>query len=206
VPVPSQPPPSHQIPGHSHGGGIYLIGAVVLLGAAGGLLWWKTRTPSSPTTAQTTTVVSSAPPKRDDPPPLFAPPPPPKLDDEPDAGVDAGVAPKGPSAPAGPGPCACGGQPGNAPPALQAALRSRGAGSTGCYRRALQRSEVSGSMTVSVQVGPGGQVCSASVVNDTVNSGEVSSCVLSRFRGQSFPPPQGGCVTVNIPISFTIKQ
>jgi TonB family protein len=181
------------------------VGAVVLLGAAGGLLYWKTRGPAQPTTAQTTTVVSSAPPKREDPAPLFAPPPPPKLDDEPDAGADAGTAaPKNPGG-AGPSPCACA-QKGDASGALKSALSARGQSAYGCYKRALQRAEVSGSMTVSVQIGPGGQVCSASVVNDTVNSGEVTSCVLGRFRGQSFPPPSGGCVQVNIPISFAIKQ
>lgn len=203
MPVNSQPPPSHPIPGHSRGGGLYLAGAVVLLGAAGGLLYWKTRGPSHPITPQTTVV--SAPPRREDPPPLFAPPPPPKLDDEPDAGVDAGTAAPKSTGAAGPSPCACA-QKGDASPALQAALRARGAGSTGCYRRALQRAEVSGSMTVTVQVGPGGQVCSASVTADTVNSSEVSSCVLGRFRGQSFPAPTGGCVTANIPITFTINQ
>jgi hypothetical protein len=61
-------------------------------------------------------------------------------------------------------------------------------------------------MTVSVQVGPSGQVCSASLSNDTVHSSEVASCVLGRFRGQTFPPPTGGCIVANIPISFTIKQ
>jgi hypothetical protein len=61
-------------------------------------------------------------------------------------------------------------------------------------------------MTVSVQVGPSGSVCSAAITNDSVHSSEVSTCVLSRFRGQTFPPPTQGCVTVGIPISFTIKQ
>jgi hypothetical protein len=61
-------------------------------------------------------------------------------------------------------------------------------------------------MTVSVQVGPSGSVCNASLAADSVHSSEIASCVLNRFRGQSFPPPSGGCVTVNIPISFTIKQ
>ena len=60
-------------------------------------------------------------------------------------------------------------------------------------------------MTVRVQVGPSGSVCSASLTNDSVHSGEISSCVLGRFRGQSFPAP-GECATVDIPISFTIKQ
>jgi hypothetical protein len=61
-------------------------------------------------------------------------------------------------------------------------------------------------MTVSVQVGSNGSVCSASIVSDSVNSNEISSCVLGRFRGRSFPSPQSGCVVVNIPINFTIKQ
>ena len=60
-------------------------------------------------------------------------------------------------------------------------------------------------MTVSVQVGPSGQVCSAAITNDSVHSNEISQCVLGRFRSGSFPPPTGGCVTANIPISFTIK-
>ena len=150
-------------------------------------------------------VTATAPPKAEAPVSLYAPPPPPKLDEE-DAGVDAGAPPqKSGAGPVGPGPCSgtCTGQ---ATGALQSALRSRAQSAQGCYNRALRTSEVSGSMTVSVQVGAGGQVCSASLANDSVHSNEISSCVLGRFRGQSFPPPSGGCVTVNIPISFTIKQ
>lgn len=204
MPEPSQPPPG--IPEKS-GGGLYLIGALVLVGAAAALFFWK-RSPSTPTTPQTVVVTASATAKPEAPQMLYAPPPPPKLDDEPDAGADAGAAPTkaagGPGVP-GPGPCggACNGQ---ATPALQSALRGRAQSAQGCYNRALRTSEVSGSLTVSVQVGPSGQVCSASLANDTVHSNEVSSCVLGRFRGQSFPAPSGGCVTVNIPISFTIKQ
>ena len=214
MPAPSQPPPSQQIPGHSSGGGLYLIGAVALVAAAIALFSWKKCNPTEPVTQQSVTVTTSAsgPPRREDPPPLFAPPPPPKLDDEPDAGVDAGKpAPKGtggtggPPGPGGAGPCSgtCNGQ---ATSALQAALRSRAQSAQGCYQRALRTSEVSGSMTVSVQVGPSGAVCGASLANDSVHSSEVATCVLGRFRGQTFPPPSGGCITVNIPISFTIKQ
>lgn len=202
----SQPPPSHHIPGHSGGGGTYLVGAVVLIGAAIALFAWK-KCGAPPVTAQATSVAqsASAPPKRDEPAPLYAPPPPPKLEEE-DAGVDAGKAPpKSTGGPAGPGPCGskCEGQ---ATSALQSALRARAQSAQGCYQRALRTSEVSGSLTVSVQVGPSGQVCSASLTNDSVHSSEVASCVLGRFRGQSFPPPTGGCIVANIPISFTIKQ
>lgn len=93
MPVPSQPPPSEQIPGHSSGGGLYLVGALALIGAAVALFSWK-RCSSAPTTSQATSVTATgssngAPPKVEAPFAQFAPPPPPKLEEE-DAGVDAG--------------------------------------------------------------------------------------------------------------------
>jgi outer membrane biosynthesis protein TonB len=184
---------------------------VLLVGAAVALFAWKTCGTPPPVTQQAATVTAtvSSPPKRDDPPPLYAPPPLPHVDEEPDAGADAGkptAAPRGSGvASAGGGPCS-GTCSGESTGALSAALRGRAQSAQGCYQRALRTSEVSGSLTVSVQVGPSGQVCSASLVNDTVHSSEVASCVLGRFRGQTFPPPSGGCIVANIPISFTIKQ
>jgi outer membrane biosynthesis protein TonB len=209
LPANSQPPPSEQIPGHSSGGGLYLVGAVVLVGGAAALFAWKScSTPQPVATQQSASVAASAPPPKDEPPPLYAPPPPPKIEE--DAGVDAGPPPVAkssgtPAAPGGNGPCGpnCKGE---ATGALSSALRARAQSAQGCYNRALRTSEVSGSMTVSVQVGPNGQVCSASLANDSVHSSEIASCVLGRFRGQSFPPPTGGCIVANIPISFTIKQ
>ena len=67
-------------------------------------------------------------------------------------------------------------------------------------------SEASGKLMVSVQVSPTGSVCSASITNDEIHSPEITSCVLGKFRSSTFPPPSGGCTTVNIPISFSIKQ
>ncbi len=203
MPAPSTPPPSDRIPEKS-GGGLYLIGAVALVAGAVGLYVWKKPTP--PATPQATTA--SAPPQQEVAAPLYAPPPPPKLEDLPDAGADAGPPPAkttvGSGTPA-PGPCA-GTCTGSATGALQSALTGTARSAQGCYNRALRTSEVSGSLTVSVQVGPSGQVCSASIGNDSVHSNEISSCVLGRFRSQSFPAPSGGCVTVNIPITFTVKQ
>jgi hypothetical protein len=129
------------------------------------------------------------------------------MEDEPDGGADAGPAPTKTTGVGGPGLGPCGGTcTGTATGDLSSALRGRAQSAQGCYNRALRTSEVSGSMTVSVQVGPTGQVCSASLANDSVHSNEITTCVLGRFRGQTFPAPQGGCLTVNIPISFTIKQ
>lgn len=210
MPAPSLPPPSGEIPGKSASGAPYVLGILVLGILAVGLFCWKSKQPPPTVTAQATSTTATATAPPPPPPPQFAPPPPPKLDDEPDAGkpVAKGSSPSSAgsaTAPAGPSPCTkC--TDGQVSGALTSALRSKAQSATGCYQRALRTSEVSGSMTVSVQVGPSGSVCSASIVNDSVHSSEVSTCVLSRFRGQTFPPPTQGCVTVGIPISFTIKQ
>lgn len=206
---PSQPPPSSKIPGRSSGSGLYLIGIVLLaLGALGLFLWKRGSTivveqpqVTAPPTAATTAEAL---------PQLYAPPPPPKIEEEPDAGAKASTSgqpsSKGPGV-AAPGPGQCGGRcDGPGSPALQAALRTTAQSAQGCYNRALRTSEASGRLVVSVQVASNGSVCSASLAEDAVHSGEISSCVLGRFRGHTFPPPQGGCATVNIPISFAIKQ
>lgn len=206
MPDPPPPPPSEEIPGTSGSGAPYVLGILVLGILAAGLFCWKSKqTATTVTTQSATALVSAAPP----PPqlPQFAPPPPPKLEEEPDAGATA--APKGTGQAAAPGGAGLCGKctEGQTSAALNSALRARVQSTQSCYNRALQRnSEVAGSMTVSVQVGSTGAVCGASIVNDSVHSNEVSSCVLGRVRGQSFPPPTSGCVTLNIPIAFAAKQ
>ncbi len=191
------------IPGKSSGVGLYVAGIGVMAAAIIGLLVWRSRAtpaPVPPPPTATVTQTAAAPP-----PPQFAPPPPPKIEVEPEPTATAtagGVGAKGGSG--GPNPCGkCEGE-GNS--ALSSAIQSAAAGARGCYNRALQKGEVSGRMNVSVTVGSGGQVCGASISNDTVGSPQVSSCVLARFQGRSFPPPTKGCLVVNVPINFTIKQ
>lgn len=180
-----------------------------------GLLYWKLR----PEPAATVPAPSAAAPVATSPAeplPLHAPPPPPPIEEVEDAGAgtDAGKVASGQSpqgagpqgAGSGKGPCSAKCTDGSLSPALDSALTGLARSAQGCYNRALRTSEVSGKLTVSVQVGSNGAVCGASIVNDTVNSGEIASCVLGRFRGKSLPPPQGGCVVVNVPINFTIKQ
>lgn len=188
---------------------MYLAGIALLALLVGGLFFWKSKQQQPPpVTPQSATVAttSAAPPPP--PPPLYAPPPPPKIEEEPDAGAVAGKQPlvKGTGA-SGPAPGPCGGKcVGSSTGALSDRLRATAGSAQGCYNRALRTGEASGSLTVSVQVSSNGSVCSASIINDSVNSGEISSCVLNKFRGGQFPAPSGGCVTVNIPISFKIRQ
>lgn len=206
----SMPPSSEQIPGKSGGSGPYIAGMVVLAALMAGLLYWKLRPePAAPVAAPSATApVATTPPE---PAPLHAPPPPPPIEEIEDAGtkadagkVTSGQSPQGAGS-SGKGPCSakC---DGSLSSALDSAITGLARSAQGCYNRALRTSEVSGKLTVSVQVGSNGAVCGASIVNDTVNSGEIASCVLGRFRGKSLPPPQGGCVVVNVPINFTIKQ
>jgi hypothetical protein len=196
----SQPPPG--VP-KSGGSGPYIAGVVVLVALIGGLVFWKSRSSTpQPEPAPVAEATVTQKPVDYSPPP----PPPPPIEEEPDAGADAGPtaqAPKG--AGGGVSPCGKCGE-GQSTPALNSALRSTAQSAQGCYNRALKSSEVSGSMTVSVQVGQNGAVCGASIANDSVHSSSISSCVLGRFRGRSFPAPSSGCVVVNIPINFAIKQ
>jgi hypothetical protein len=198
--VPESVRPS-QIPGKPGGATPYVLGVAVLAALIGGLIYWKRGSePPPPPPLTTQNTAKTAEPVNLNPPP---PPPPP----EEDAGAPAASATAGPKGPGPVGPGACGkcGE-GQSSPALNAAVTQTAQSAQGCYQRALRTSEVSGSMTVSVQVGSNGSVCNASVVNDSVHSGDVTSCVLGKFRGRSYPSPTSGCVVVNVPISFKIKQ
>lgn len=195
------------IPGKSSGAGLYLAGIVVMGAGIIALLVWRS-SKSEPTVVTVPPPASSTAPAAQ-PPPQFAPPPPPKIEVEPEPTATATAAAGGTAkaAPGGLGPCGkCGGDGAEGNSALSSAISSAAAGARSCYNRALQKGEVSGKMNVSVQVGSTGQVCGAAITSDTVGSPQVSSCVLSRFQGRSFPPPTRGCVVVNVPINFTIKQ
>lgn len=182
------------------GAGMYLLFALLLLAAAGGLYFATRKDPPPP--PPVSEAVKPPPPVMDTP----APPPPPSAEEvvEVDAGTDAGPK-KVASGGSGGGSCSkCGeGKPSGA---LNSAIRNAAGAAQGCYRRALRQNAASGSMTVSVQVGSTGNVCGASIVNDSVGSSEISNCVLGRFKGQNFPPPESGCVVVNVPISFKLQE
>lgn len=88
--------------------------------------------------------------------------------------------------------------------ALQRTLRAKAGQARSCYNRALSNndSELSGSLTVNVRVGPKGEACRVSIGSDTLGDSDVSRCVAQRFRSGDFPLPNGGCVDVAVPINF----
>jgi hypothetical protein len=136
----------------------------------------------------------------------LAPPPNPKLDDippppppeeKPEAGT-GGV--RYVAVPGGGCDGTCAGKP---TPELQAALQVRGNQARRCYNSALSSdSSLRGHVTIAVKVGPGGNVCSASVASNDMGSPGVGNCAANIFRNASYPAPRGGCVVASVPLSF----
>jgi hypothetical protein len=196
---------AYSVPNKS-GAGMYVVGALALAGGIGAILFFTKGSepkPEPPKPITTGQPIQAAPPP---PPP---PPPPPSPTAEPTASAasssDAKADATGKPGAGGPSPCsAC--NAGTPSSALNSALAGAAGQARSCYNKALQRdSGAGGQLTVSVRVGPSGQVCGASVSNDTTGGG-ISSCVLQKFQGRTFPPPTQGCATVNIPISFSVKE
>jgi hypothetical protein len=192
MPASTTPPPPK-----SHGPGAFIGAVIVMLLAMGGLLYWKfggkAEAPPAPVAVASTTAA-----------PVFEEPPPPPPPPEPDAGTAvAPVAKKRVSS--GPSPCS-GTCKGTAPGALQGALGAAAGGARGCYERALrQNAMLQGKLVVAVKVGPSGAPCGASIASDTLGDPSISACVLQKFRSRTFPAPVGGCVDVQVPISFKPK-
>lgn len=204
--------------GSGGGSGVYLIGFVVIAAAIGGIVYFVTKDDGSGKGAGTATVAAAASdtaPKRMNAP---APPPPPEdIDDEPSASAatSASAAPSSSSGKGGPnsgvagsGAGACGScGKGKSSSALESKVSAVAGSAQGCYQRALRgTSAASGKIVVAVSVGQGGASCGASIVSDTLNDGAISSCVLGRFQSQSWPAPEEGCVTINVPINFKLAN
>jgi outer membrane biosynthesis protein TonB len=183
----SRPPPTS-------GGAIYVILAVALVAAIIGLVYWKLRgeTPTAvPRPVATTPATLAEPP----------PPPPPIEESAPVLDSGARVATTAYN------PCAvpkCGGSSNNA---MASALSARAGSARPCYERALRvNSNLQGKLMLTVRVDPQGNVCSAAITQDAIHSPEVSNCVTGMFRSAKFPPPTGGCIDVNLPLSFAPKE
>lgn len=131
------------------------------------------------------------------PPPPLPELPPPLPPEEPDAGSPAKVVKKG-----GGGGGRCNGT------VDTGAVRRYATQNSGslrrCYERRLkQNNQLSGRLEIGLTIGSGGQVQGARIVSDSVRDPEVAACVRQAVSGWRLPAPQGGCVNVTYPISFT---
>jgi hypothetical protein len=182
---------------------MYLVVALLLMLAVAGLLWLKaSREPEPAAAPVAATPAAAAPPPTAEPPP---PPPPIEEPEEPEPEPEK-AAPEAKAA--APRNTACSGEcAGEATAEVRQTLRGKAGQARSCYNRALsQNSALSGKLLVGVRIGPAGQVCSASLVSDTLGDDSVSRCVLQRFRAGPYPKPTGGCVDVQVPISFTVAE
>jgi hypothetical protein len=197
----SSGPPS-TVPGVPQSGNAkYAVVALLLVIGTGALFAWRslssqTEPPAqvvmmSSASASATAATTST---------LDYIPPPPKIDDKPESKPSAKVATGGGAAPAGGCDKTCTGAAGND---LTAALTMRGQQAKRCYNQALQNdSTLKGHVSISVRVGPSGNVCSAGVAANDMSTPAVANCAANMFRASSFPAPHGGCVDVAVPLSF----
>jgi outer membrane biosynthesis protein TonB len=200
--------PSHRPPAgvpESGGTAKYAILAVVLVLGIGAIFAWRHLSTPAPATPPPVPSVPSVQASAE-------PPPNPKLDDiplppPPEEKPEGGAGPHGAS---GAATAAAGGGceatcTGTAPPELAGALQIRAMQARHrCYERALlQNSSLRGHVTIAVRVGPGGNVCSASVAANDMGTPGVASCAAGIFQSAGgLPAPKGGCVTASVPISF----
>jgi outer membrane biosynthesis protein TonB len=194
----SAPPP----PPKSNNGP-FIAAAILMLLLMGGLVYWKLGG-DEPKPAPAPPPVASAP-KEALPDQVIPPPPPP-----PPPEVDAGAAPtakKVTGGGTGTGCPTCGKCTGEAAPSFSATLRARANQAQRCYEKALaQQEQLQGKLTVNLCVGVGGQVCSASISNDSLGSPLVSQCVANIYRATTFPSPKNGCVDAQVPLNFVPQK
>jgi hypothetical protein len=193
----SRPPP---VP--ASGNGKYAIVAVLLLAGIVGIFVFRshgsdTAPPPAPSAAAPPPAASAS--ERVDPKIEDIPPPP--AEEKPEAGAAAGGGTRIVYVHVG----GCEGKcNGKAPAELSSALQARGIQARRCYNSALaQDSSLRGHVTISVRVGPTGNVCSANVAANDMGTAAVANCAANIFRQSgTLPAPSGGCVEAAVPLSF----
>jgi hypothetical protein len=79
---------------------------------------------------------------------------------------------------------------------------ARGGQARPCYNRALGADRsLRGKMRVRVRVMADGSVCEAHVVASDMPA-EMNACVTQVLGGSAYPPPAGGCLDAEVPLSF----
>jgi outer membrane biosynthesis protein TonB len=192
MPESSLPP---KPPTHSGGAG-YIVAAVLLVAAIAALIIFKLKGSGGevPPAPVASVPIATTPPLVEPPPP----PPPPQVEEHVDAAAPVAVSNYNPCS------ARCGG---TITTALNTAISTRAGAARPCYERALRvNSALQGKLMVSVRVDPQGNVCNASVSQDAIHSAEVINCVLGIFRAAKFPAPTGGCLDVQVPLSFVPRE
>jgi hypothetical protein len=93
-------------------------------------------------------------------------------------------------------------QPGRLPPKLiQSVVRAHYGAFRHCYEAGLGRNpRLAGRIGIRFVIARDGRVSRSSITENTLADCQVAACVRDEFRGMTFPPPEGGIVTVVYPI------
>ena len=84
-------------------------------------------------------------------------------------------------------------------------IASMRAGFRACYNRELQTNpDAEGRITLTIKVGPGGEVQSVTA-SPSGNLGSSVACVRARASAAQFAPPEGGTAVISVPVTF-VKQ
>ena len=72
-----------------------------------------------------------------------------------------------------------------------------------CYNTGLQSDPtMAGKVTISVKIGPNGEVSSADVANNSGLSDGVANCIARKLRNAQFDAPGGGGSVMQVPVTF----
>jgi hypothetical protein len=72
-----------------------------------------------------------------------------------------------------------------------------------CYNTGLQQDPgMAGSVTITVKIGPNGEVSSAEASSNNGLSDGVVKCIARKLRNAQFDPPGGSGSTINVPVKF----
>lgn len=84
--------------------------------------------------------------------------------------------------------------------ASQVVARMR-AGFRACYTRGLANNpDIQGRVTLTLRVGPGGEVTAVSAASSGNLPSDVVSCIKSRASAGRFAPPEGGAAAITVPV------
>jgi outer membrane biosynthesis protein TonB len=77
------------------------------------------------------------------------------------------------------------------------------AGFRACYNRGLAGNpDIEGKISLTIRVGPTGQVAAVTATKTGNLPPEVVDCVKARANSANFSPPQGGVAVIQVPVSF----
>jgi hypothetical protein len=89
-----------------------------------------------------------------------------------------------------------------APEKIRDVMRRQQASMSDCFEAHLERHPAfQGKVTLLFAIEPDGRVSDTSVVQSDFADCEVTQCLRAHFAGLSFPPPEGGAIVVQYPIS-----